>query len=212
MQARVHRRPLSTAELIPRYTKAFVATTAAAVAGAVATVGVFQWAHAGCTWTRDGAGGEWTCPDGVGYAIPALFGGCICAVAALALMAVLTARRTSAATVELLSTRAMWSVLLLMLLLGVAWPALTLSQGNALGLLGFIGVGLAAVPLAVAHYRRTMLPVALGSCLLVPLAVLVDWQDMLLLVPLAATVTGAWATALVLWMWARRIHAQSASA
>lgn len=197
-------RSLSTRELIPRYVTALGAASLAAVAGAAATTTVLRAFHAGCT-RPDNSGPEgagWVCPDGIGYAIPALVGGGALAAAVLVLLAIRTGRRTGPDTVRRMSRHAMWLVLLLTSLPGLLWPLLTLSQGHAAGLFGLPAIAFVALPPAVAHHRPRALPAVLVGCLLAPAVVLVSWQELTLLLPFATLLLGAWGLALGLWLWA----------
>jgi hypothetical protein len=202
-------RALSTDELAPRYVTTALLALVAAIVGAAGTVTIARQAHLGCERTTAhgaGSGGSaWVCPDGISYAIPALLGGAAAALAVVTLMAVLTARRAHADTVERMAKHALWLVFVVVLLPGLGWPLLTLlNSGNAYGLFGLTLVGFAALPLVVAYRRRKALPGVLALCLLGPITALILWQRLFLLIPLATVLAGGWALALTLSLWASR--------
>jgi hypothetical protein len=213
------RRPLYAEELMAWYMRTFILAMVAAVVGAASFVAILRQAHAGCHKAAGDVvpgGTQWVCPDGVGYAIPGLFGGVAMVVGVVTLMAILIGRRTDADTIERISKHALWLVFVAVLIpCGVLLPLLLASPGSgnpAYGLLGLIPTAFAALPLLVARYRPDALPRVLAFCLLVPVAALILWEQLILLLPLATIFAGGWAIALGMSLWASRLKRPAPSA
>ncbi|MBM0257310.1 hypothetical protein [Micromonospora sp. 4G55] len=213
MIGRAHmRRRFGFQDLAVWYLAGLMTAGVAAVIGAGLTVTILSRSRAGCLQIRTGEGaGTWTCPDGIGYAVPAILGGGTAALGVIALITVVIGLRADAATIARMSRHLMWLVLGLALIPGLGWPLVTLlSAGNAYGLIGLAGVAFTAVPLVAAYRWQRAVPAILGLCLLFPVTVAILWQKLFLLLPFAAALSGGWVIALFLWWWAKRLQGPTA--
>lgn len=178
-----HRFP--TSALVPRYVTALLT---ACVAGVISGLGSAHFVSS----------------SGLQRAIPALLVAAVVGLAVLAAGAFLVARHSDRETVERMARHLLWVVFALAALPGLVWFALWLSDSSPQALFGLAAVVLGGLPVLAVHRRPSALPLTLGFGLLAGLAVLLLWQPLFLLLPIAAAVTGGWLLVLALLGYARR--------
>ena len=142
--------------------------------------------------------------DHMQRAIPALVVAVGTAFAVLAVACFLIARHADRAGVEQMSRLLLWVVFALAAVPGLAWFVLWLSDADPQALFGLAAVVVGGLPVLVAWRKPRALPPTLGFCLLVPIAMLVLWQRLFLVLPISTAVTGGWLLALALLSYARR--------
>ncbi|MGA8113460.1 MAG: hypothetical protein WCA46_07365 [Actinocatenispora sp.] len=216
------RRRYSGAQVAQGYLFGLLGALAAAVVGTGTLVTTLRSTRALCASSLTGGTepyGTWTCPDGLGYLIPAGLVGGAAAMLALTAAAVLIGRHTGPATIRRMSHHVL--CLALLIVMPVSVGALVVAMTSGPGRLGggAAGIVLPAAPLLLSHLalrsgRRPLLVLlvaALAALVVVPPVVVVVLQDALLL-PLVTLVSGCWALALGLRLWAAAVPASEPAA
>lgn len=181
---------------------------ACGVAGGAALVGAYVAVaaarHYGLGCRPAGGDGGRLCPDGVAYAIPALTVFAAVFLLVVTGATILIGRRVDAVTLARMSRIAMWLVPAATSALALAWLAVALGSGSLGPLWSLPVVVFTALPIATAYLRPRWTAWVLGCCLGIASVVALLGYWLVLLLPVAVGVVGAWAMALVLWCWSTR--------
>lgn len=140
---------------------------------------------------------------------PALLVGAAAGLLVLTVAALVTARRVDRATLLTMARIGLWSAFVAAAAPGLAWFVLWLSDSNRQSVLGLAAVVVGGIPLFVDYEFPRARAVAVACCLLAPLAMLVFWQRLFLLLPFSLTAAVAWAVVLTLLGKAARRRAEN---